>query len=101
MSGDDLVVGLPATESSSDDSFAIGKAAVRRRGARPEIGRDRDSDESSESLLVGGGAAETRVHRPRARREVQVSGALWAIATAGDAGVAKGRLRWSGCLGHW
>ena len=90
MSGDDLVVGLPATESSSDDSFAMGKAAVRRRGARPEIGRDRDSDESSESWLVGGGAAETRVHRPRARREVQVSGALWAIATAGDAGVAKG-----------
>ena len=93
MSDDDFLVGLPAGESSSDSSFVVGKAAARRRGAPvpARLEAERDGAESSDSggFMVGE-AAIPRRHRQRTPTVAQTSGALWALATAGDAGVATG-----------
>ena len=98
MSDDDFMVGFPA-ESSSESFVVGGVARGAPRGARapaiPDVGGDGGGDSESSDFIMGGREEAVPVEpgprrRQRRRRQAQTSGSFWAVATAGDAGVAAG-----------
>ena len=96
MSDDDFLVGVPASESSSDSDFVMGRVAPRRPvagvPAPPAIGGDGPDDASSSDNggFMIAGAVPVRRTRQRARTMAQTAGAFLAVATAGDSGAAAG-----------